>query len=68
MSWLKGLAIGLLGVIGGVLGNLIAAILQDSVGRFTPFQFIMMVSGIVLVVLLSVSIERLPVTAHANGG
>ncbi len=60
VSWLRAIIISLLGVTGGVLGNLVAAIIQGSLGQLTLFQFGAMIVGIVVVVTLAVSLERLP--------
>jgi hypothetical protein len=58
MVFLRYFIIGILGACGGLLGNLLAAIVQQSLGRFTPFQAIAMVGGIVIVILLAYQFEE----------
>jgi len=64
MSWLRlrlrTFLVILLGTIGGVFGNLLAAIIESSFGRFTLLQAILMVVGIIVVVILTTSMEHWP--------
>jgi len=60
MSWLHYLIRGLLGVLGGALGNLVVAIIEGSLGHLTPLQVAEMIAGIIVVVTLTALVEQLP--------
>lgn len=53
MELFRYLLYGVLGACGGLLGNLLAAIVQSSIGRFTQFQAVSMIAGIIVVIVLS---------------
>ena len=54
---LKKLSIGLIGAIGGVLGNLLAAFIQESWGRITLFQALFIVLGIFIALVVAERLE-----------
>jgi hypothetical protein len=58
MQWLRNLLIGLLGVTGGILGNLIAAIIEGSLGQTTLYQIGLIIIGTFLAIALAVTIEQ----------
>jgi len=58
MSWSRFLTIGLLGTIGGIFGDLLAAIIEHSLGRFTLLQAVATSAGVIAVILLTGIIER----------
>lgn len=58
MSFLHYLAIGILGAVGGILGNLLAAIIEGSLGEFTSVQAGGMIIGAILVIIISYYIEK----------
>jgi hypothetical protein len=58
MYWIRCLGTAICGVIGGVLGNLAAAVLDNTVGQFTVKQALAMLAGAVLFVLLASALEQ----------
>lgn len=57
-KWLWLFTRNLLGIVGGILGDLVAAVIQHSLGQFTLVQLGAMVAGIVLVLTFTIYIEE----------
>jgi len=57
MKGLRYVIVSLLGAIGGIIGNLLAAIIENSLGKFTPLQAVAMVAGVILIALLTYQFE-----------